>query len=417
MRKTNILTLAALFCFGLCSAALAAEGASRKIVIFKKDYKMSKALPVMEQNGWQVKRNIDLINAMVVDVPEADSTKIDMLVESKALPGAIIIEDDFYANWLKASAATLEKTGALLAEPQTDVFAPALSVPNVTPSVAGSDPEIPWGISKVGAPEVWYKWTGKGIKVGIVDTGIDLTHPDLAPNIVNTINVTTGGPGQDDQGHGTHVAGTIAAVRDGKGVVGVAPEASIYAAKVLGANGSGSLSDVVTGIDWVVKQGVQVINMSLGSPSPAESLRLAVQRASEAGVAVVCAAGNDSGPVGYPAAYEGAIAISAGDESGNMASFSSHGPQVAFIAPGVNVYSTYLGGQYKSLRGTSMASPHVAGLAVLAVQGGAKDGAAVLKALKGAAKPSGNLQNNEQGAGMINAGDIEIKKMLAGLQK
>ena len=407
MRKLNMLALAVLFGFGFCISAIAGDGAVRKIVVFKKGSKIDSKK--FSNEGWEVGRKLKLINAVVVTVPEKDSEKANRMAETKAYGDVLIVENDFYTNWLRAdAAATLDNTGVKLADSEIEI-----PVPDMTVAAYGADldPEIPWGVAKVGAPLVWKKWTGKGVKVGIVDTGIDLKHPDLIPNIVKTYNVITGGEGQDDQGHGTHVAGTIAAVRDNKGVVGVAPEASLYIAKVLGANGSGSLSDVVAGIDWAVLQGVAVMNMSLGSPYPSEALAIAVKNAKEAGVAVVCAAGNDSGPVGYPAAYPGAIAISAGDESGGMASFSSHGPQVAFIAPGVNINSTYLGGGYKALRGTSMASPHVAGLAALAVQGGATGPDAVLKALKGAAKPTPGMETDNQGNGMINAGDITVKKM------
>ncbi|NLO92206.1 MAG: S8 family peptidase [Elusimicrobia bacterium] len=407
MRKLNILALAAMFGFGFCVSAIAGDGTVRKIVVYKKGSQIDSKKLTAE--GWEVGRKLKIINAVVITVPEQDSKKADRMAGTKDHGDVLIVENDFYTNWLKAdAAATLSNTSVKLAESEIEIPVPDM---NVAAYGADLDPEIPWGVAKVGAPLVWKKWTGKGVKVAVVDTGVDLKHPDLAPNIVKTYNVTNGGEGQDDQGHGTHVSGTIAAVRDGKGVVGVAPEASLYVAKVLGANGSGSLSDVVAGIDWAVQQGVAVMNMSLGSPYPSESLELAVKNAKEAGVTVVCAAGNDSGPVGYPAAYAGAIAISAGDENGGMASFSSHGPQVAFIAPGVNINSTYLGGGYKALRGTSMASPHVAGLAVLAVQGGAVGPDAVLKALKGAAKPTPGMESDNQGNGMINAGDITVKKM------
>lgn len=226
---------------------------------------------------------------------------------------------------------------------------------------------LPWGIDRVDAEKVWPLGNSADpVRVGIIDTGISKDHPDLKVNIkggVNTINPRRSW--NDDNGHGSHVAGIVAALNDTTGVVGVSPLADLYAIKVLGASGSGYLSDVIEGIDWAIARGMKVVNMSLGTSSDIPSFHDAVIRAQSSGVVVVAAAGNSGGAVLYPAAYLEAIAVSATDSNNDLASFSSRGPEVDLSAPGVSIYSTYRGTGYATLSGTSMAAPHVAGAAAL----------------------------------------------------
>lgn len=234
--------------------------------------------------------------------------------------------------------------------------------------------ELPWGVNRIDAELAWTTSTGSGIKVAIVDTGIDLDHPDLrVEGNVNMINSRK--TGDDDNGHGTHVAGTVAAIDNEIGVIGVAPKAYLYAVKVLDRKGSGFLSDVIAGLQWCIEgpDGVpdtgdemQVVNMSLGTASNIQSFQDAVQAVDAAGIIQVAAAGNASGgPVGYPAAYEEVIAVSATDEANTIAYFSSTGPEVELAAPGVEILSTWKGGDYATKQGTSMAAPHVAGTSAL----------------------------------------------------
>ena len=228
---------------------------------------------------------------------------------------------------------------------------------------------IPWGIQKVGAPLSGN--TGAGINVAIIDTGIDLTHPDLAANVRTGINfVRKNASANDDNGHGSHVAGTVAAVNNTIGVVGVAPGASLYPVKVLNSAGSGTWSAVAAGITWAADQGMQVANMSLGGGA-STTLQNACSYAAGKGVLLVAAAGNSGdGNTGttetsYPAAYSTVVAVGATDSSDALASFSNTGPYLEVSAPGVSVYSTYKKGAYATLNGTSMASPHAAGMAAL----------------------------------------------------
>ncbi len=223
-----------------------------------------------------------------------------------------------------------------------------------------------WGIPKLKAPSAWQSgFTGKGVKISVVDTGIS-AHPDLTISGGASFSSVTSSYA-DDNGHGTHVAGIIAARNNSIGTVGIAHEASIYAVKALEANGSGSLSSIIAGIDWSISNQMDIINLSLGTTSHSSTLQQVVDRANNAGILVVAAAGNNgradgSGDlVNYPARYSSAIAVAATDINDNRASFSATGSTVEVAAPGVNINSTLYNGGYGPLSGTSMATPYVAG--------------------------------------------------------
>lgn len=230
---------------------------------------------------------------------------------------------------------------------------------------------LPYGVDRINAELVHPFNKGTGIKVAVIDTGIDYTHPDIDGNYIGGIDLVNGDAYPlDDNGHGTHVAGIIAAEDNDFGVIGVAPEAHLLGVKVLDKSGSGYVSDVIAGIDWSVAQGVRIISMSLGSDGGSISLERACNNAYNAGILVIAAAGNDGSLSGnddstdYPARYGSVIAVSATDSSDNRASWSSTGPDVEIAAPGVSIYSTYPGG-YRYMSGTSMAAPHVSGTAAL----------------------------------------------------
>jgi subtilisin len=221
---------------------------------------------------------------------------------------------------------------------------------------------------------------GAGVNVAVIDTGIDCGHPDLQGNCNYGVSYVKGSKPLDDHGHGTHVAGIIAARDNGFGVIGVAPEATLYAVKVLDANGSGSFSAVASGIVWAVRNGMHVINMSLGSSFYSQTLADAVKAASDAGVLVVSAAGNSGccNTVLYPAKLPESMAIAAVDANDQRASFSSTGLEVDVAAPGVAILSTVPTGScklcdpsgYRTLSGTSMATPHVSGTGALLMSRG-----------------------------------------------
>ena len=391
---------------GLILATAIGAQASQKIVSFDPAYKGAIDKSV-ESVGGKITRKFQLIDSLVATFP--DDLK-DSAIYS--LKGVTDVAEDSYIRWIEAAPSSMNSVPLPSVEGALDMIrtgegwaAPVFA--EVRPEVDPAEKEIPWGVKRVNAAGAWAFTSGKGVKVAVVDTGIDFRHPDLAPNYKGGWNaiVSTATP-LDDQGHGTHVSGTIAAVKDLKGVVGVAPSVDLYGVKVLDKNGSGQYSWVVAGIEWAVMNGMDVINMSLGGGSGTEALRQIMIKSKEMGVAVVCAAGNDSGPVNYPAKYPEAIAVSASDSSDKIAYFSSRGPEIVVIAPGVNVYSTRKGGGYTTMSGTSMACPHTAGLAALAVGAGVHGSDAVRAALKAAATPLPGLTPVQQGAGLVNAAKL-----------
>lgn len=208
-----------------------------------------------------------------------------------------------------------------------------------------SSQTIPEGVSRVRAVEEWPVTRGRGVIIAHLDTGIDLTHPDLPRPLLSRSFISGVSSVQDGEGHGTHTAGILVARNNLRGVVGVAPAASLIVAKVLDDDGEGFDSAVIAGIEWAVASGARIISMSLGSTDENPALRDACAAARAAGVLLFAAAGNDGSSVpNYPAAYPSVISVSALDQSNNLASFSNFGPTIRFAAPGVNVLSTYVGG-------------------------------------------------------------------------
>ncbi|WP_082837646.1 S8 family peptidase [Haladaptatus sp. R4] len=262
--------------------------------------------------------------------------------------------------------------------------------------------DLPHGVDRIDADiAIESGYTGTGAEVAVVDTGIDSNHPDLQANL-GTGKAVVGSSWSDDNGHGTHVAGIIGAANDGQGVVGVAPEATLHAVKVLDSNGSGSYSDIAAGIEWAADQGYDVINLSLGGGSGSSTVDSAVQYAYSNGCLLVGASGG-SGPctscVGYPASSSEVVAVSASNTEDDIASFSSRGPEIELIAPGKSVNSTYWDDTYRTLSGTSMSTAHVSGAAAQVMATGYTNTGARQR-LRETAEDLG-LSSDEQGYGLV----------------
>ena len=294
----------------------------------------------------------------------------------------------------------LQRTrGVLRVEPDVEIFALA-------------EIDTAWGVKQIGAGAVHPYNKGTGVKVAVIDSGIDYTHPDLNANYAGGYDwVNLDKDPMDDNGHGTHVAGTIAAEADGSGVVGVAPEARLYGLKVLNSSGSGRFSDVIAALQWCMANGIQVTNNSYGSSSdPGTAVKAAFDNAYAAGIVHIAAAGNSGTKSGtgdnviYPAKYTSVIAVAATDSSKMRASFSSTGPAVEIAAPGVSITSTVPGGGYSTSSGTSMASPHVAGTAALVIWSGVTSPAAIRQRLQATADDLGAVgRDTLYGYGLVDA--------------
>ena len=229
-----------------------------------------------------------------------------------------------------------------------------------------------WGVGAVRANAAWSVTRGGGVTVAVLDTGVDAYHEDLAGQVVAGIDVTgwkaQAGGDVDPHGHGTHVAGIIAAADNGVGGLGVAPEAKIMSVRVLDEDGAGYASDVAEGIIYAVDHGALVVNLSLGGPTASAAQEAAIEYAVQKGVTVVAAAGNSGvgAPPEYPAAFPDVVAVAATTPDNAVASFSTRGSYVDVAAPGTMILSTVPGDDYAFESGTSMSTPFASGVAALA---------------------------------------------------
>ena len=290
--------------------------------------------------------------------------------------------------------------------------------PDGTVDMVDAELDAAWGVSRIGAGTVHDGGKyGEGVKVAIVDTGIDCTHPDLDGNCMGGVDfVNDDNDPSDDNGHGTHVAGTIGAEDNGNGVVGVAPKASLYALKVLNAGGGGYWSDIIAAIEWAVDNGIQVTNNSYGSGGhPGTIVEAAFDRAYAQGVLHIAAAGNSGScagtenNVGYPARFASVVAVAATNALDDRACFSSTGPGVEIAAPGVSINSSWIGGGYARLSGTSMASPHVAGVAALVIASGVDSNEDVRRQLIDTTDDLGAAgRDTHFGYGLVDANDAVV---------
>lgn len=258
-------------------------------------------------------------------------------------------------------------------------------IPYTIQSIEDSTNETPEGVQLIQAPAIWEKSNeGEGIVVAVIDTGVDTDHPDLKDRIIGGRNFTTDHNGdvnnfEDNNGHGTHVSGIVAASLNGDGVVGVAPKAKILSIKALTEDGAGDYGWIINAINYAVEwrgpknEQARVICMSLGGPNDVPEMREAIQNAVNHNVSVVVAAGNegdgqeDTFEYAYPGAYNEVISVGAVNTNLQLAPFSNSHNEVDLVAPGVNVLSTYLDNKFAKLSGTSMAAPFVAGALALII--------------------------------------------------
>lgn len=232
-----------------------------------------------------------------------------------------------------------------------------------------NDPQFKgWEITKLGVDKQWIKSRGDGVKIGVLDTGCDADHPDIKSNIIGGFNfVSNNSNFNDDNGHGSHVCGTICATDNGLGMVGVAPKSKIYALKVMDGNGIGKPESIIKAIEFSIKYQLDIITMSLGSKHEIKNLSKIIKVAVENNILVFCAAGN-SGPsenIMYPARDKNTISIGAVDENFEVTPFTCSGDSLDFLSPGHNIMSILPNNRYGLMSGTSMSNPFAVGCAAL----------------------------------------------------
>jgi len=371
----------------------------RKIIVFKKWYGQEADQDALLRNFGAVKiKRLNLINSQAVHLPPGAEKHLKRKNEILRIDEDLVI------------TAVVRKTKPKPKRPHS---------PRKLPE------RLPWGIQRIYANLVWEVTTGSMVKVAILDTGIDFDHPDLWRNIKGGINtLRPRKSADDDNGHGTHLAGTVAAIDNDFGVIGVGPEIYLYAVKVLDKKGEGWLSDLIDALDWCIDNNIQVVNMSFGSLEGNQSFHDAIIRVHQAGITMVASAGNngeDSGLIEYPAFYPETIAVSAVDEYDNFASFSSYGPQIDLTAPGVNILSTYRNAFYETMYGTSMSAAHVTGTVALILTTSPKwgydldgdriwDPDEIRERLMDTAENLG-LHPHQQGAGLVRASCVFFRRI------
>lgn len=314
--------------------------------------------------------------------------KVDVLIAFRKVPGQA------EQNLVKANGGTVRRTYQIvpafaveLPMKAAEALAKHKDVAIIEPDglIEAVDAELDavWGVKKIGAGIAHTSnpaYKGLGISVAVIDSGVDYNHADLKPNYRGGYDfVNNDSDPMDDNGHGTHCAGTIAAADNDAGVVGVAPSVNLYALKVLDATGSGSYSNMIAALDWCVKNSVpiDITNNSYGSSAnPGSIVETAFINAHNAGILNIAAAGNYGTSAGtednviYPARYASVLAVGATTSGDVRSSFSCTGPAVELAAPGSSIYSTLPGGRYGTYSGTSMACPHAVGAAAVLLEAG-----------------------------------------------
>lgn len=240
----------------------------------------------------------------------------------------------------------------------------------VTPIVSMLDAsqKSSWNITKFHFPDIWKNTRGQGVKLCLIDSGTDFNHEDLKNNIIPGPNlITPSSLPQDDLNHGTFVTGEAVAENNGIGVVGVCPDAKAIIIKALNSSGIGSLQQIAKAIRWAVDNGADIINLSLGCPNETPEIYKAVMYAYNKNVPIFCASGNSGNlkNLYWPANYKEVLSVAAFNQDMHRANFSNVSSNLDFFAPGVDVLSTNLGGDYTLMSGTSMASPIMASIAAL----------------------------------------------------
>ena len=389
---------------------LGVAGKQRKIVVFREAIPDGERHAVVQQHGGEARNRVKRFHGLVTDMPEHMVKTLRRHSKVKAIYDDLPMHGDGVITFTPAPPPTVEM--------------------------------YDWGQQNMGVPAARQLLAGlglTGVRIAVLDTGIDLTHPELQSSIVGGFNALNGGnPAnyQDDNGHGTHMTGIIAAAMNGQGIIGAVQHPLISAVKVLDNTGAGYLSDLLNGLDWVLANNIQVVNMSLSFDEGSPLLEQAIQELYEAGIILVASAGNQckvttgnysggddsggdstsvctmaqdprQGGVKYPGRYPEVIAIAGTDMYDHIATYNRVGPEITLAAPGGSsvtgkIFSTLMGAQYAYGSGASQATAHATGAiaTVLQVVPGLTP-AQMLTLMQTTATDLG-VPATQQGAGLIN---------------
>ncbi len=365
---------------------------------------------LIENHKGTIKHTYTLLPAFAVTLPKESIDKL------KADPLVKYIEEDKSVkkikNIVKKSARFYTPNGLSQSDMSSDEYQNSLGVSKINSKIA-HDKNI----------------TGKGVKIAILDTGINYNHQDLKQNYKGGYNFVNNDKNSTDpyddgwNAHGTHMAGIISAKRDGVGVVGVAPEASIYAVKVLDAGGFGAISDIILGIEWAVSNDMDIANISI-SGDDSIMLKAACDAAQKAGLLIIAAAGNSYGELAsYPALYESVVAVGSVDGKNELGFFSPIDEAIEIVAPGLEIQSTSKDNLYDILSGTSQSTAFVTGVAALIISSGVSDinedgeinGLDVRKKLQTSALDLGEIgRDNKFGYGLVDVSNLSSISPLPG---
>jgi len=331
-------------------------------------------------SSYRVIKKIKPLGIEVIDVPEGKTVEAFIkelyldssleFAEPNYLRKISLADETFFPNYVPNLTDYL-KTNLLK---ESSVISRVLSTKD-------PDRKLQYGLDKINADKAWPITSGsENVVIAVLDSGVDLNHPDLKKNLTRGFTAINGtNSANDDNGHGTHVAGIIGAAANNQGGIGLAPECKIMPVKVLAAKGSGTDSDIAEGVIWAVDHGAKVINLSLGGEGAGKTLENAMKYAYNNNVLVVAAMGNNGSRLKtYPAGYNNIVAVGATDINNKVTSFSNFGDWISVSAPGLKIHSTFptykvelnrynLTNGYASLSGTSMATPYVSALAGLLI--------------------------------------------------
>lgn len=341
----SVATLMAVFILAGCSISLM-KGPQRFIVIFDSEVELSPILNDLKTEGIQIIDRLDIISGISCYLTNEQME----FVQSLSSVRYIELDSELY-----------------MLEDRTPIFS-FVGDYNMAPASENID----WGVRRIRIPEAWRTATGEGVRVGVIDTGIATAHSDLQGAVIGGFNAINGGSYKDDNNHGTYVASVIAARRNGLGIIGVAPDALLYAIKVLGSDGRGYISDVIEGCQWALEEGLQVVNMSLGSNYKSIAMREAMDVVASQGMITIAAAGNDGERgIFYPARNDVTICVGGSGMDNERMSWSNYGRTLkenGVLAPGDWILAANKDGSWQRVAGTSIATPHVTGIIALLLE-------------------------------------------------